>query len=169
MGSGWLIRPDLLVTAGHVVYDWGRHLGAATQIKCYIGYNGKASVNSKDVQSRFGQNVVTTAQWIESSDNRPYDVSFIQVNNPYTGNLRNFTYTNTPASDTAIVGVVGYPGDKSLDNGEGGAQMYEQFKSTKYNLDTSKRHMIEYKVSTFGGEYNIFTTATWLFALKIWR
>ena len=44
MGSGWLIRPDLLVTAGHVVYDRNSNLGPATQIKCYIGYNGVDSV-----------------------------------------------------------------------------------------------------------------------------
>lgn len=44
MGSGWLIRPDLLVTAGHVVFDKARGCGAATQLKCYIGYNGMASV-----------------------------------------------------------------------------------------------------------------------------
>ena len=44
MGTGWLIRPDLLVTAGHVVYDKGYSFGVATQIKCYIGYNGAGSV-----------------------------------------------------------------------------------------------------------------------------
>lgn len=44
MGTGWLIRNDLLVTAGHVVYDKAYGYGAASQIKCYIGYNGEDSV-----------------------------------------------------------------------------------------------------------------------------
>ncbi|PNY27273.1 Uncharacterized protein TCAP_02805, partial [Tolypocladium capitatum] len=155
MGTGWLIRPDLLVTAGHVVYDWGHHFGAATQIKCYIGYNGRASVKGPDVQARFGKTIVTTAEWIKAVDNRPRDVAFIQVHKAFTGNLRAFSFVNTPASDTCLLGIVGYPGDKSLDSGgrtETGAQMYEQFKKTKYGLDSSQRHMLEYRVSTFGGQ-----------------
>ncbi|POR39426.1 Uncharacterized protein TPAR_00378, partial [Tolypocladium paradoxum] len=155
MGTGWLIRPDLLVTAGHVVFDWGRGLGAATQIKCYIGYNGRASVTGPDVQPRYGKTIVTTAEWTKSVDNRPRDLAFIQVHKEFTGNLRTFSFVNTPSSDTCLLGIVGYPGDKSLDSGgrtETGAQMYEQFKKTKYSLASSPRHMIEYKVSTFGGQ-----------------
>ncbi|KND90486.1 hypothetical protein TOPH_04669 [Tolypocladium ophioglossoides CBS 100239] len=134
MGTGWLIRPDLLVTAGHVVYDWGHHLRAATQIKCYIGYNGRASVKGPDVQPRYGKTIVTTAEWIKAVDNRPRDVAFIQVHKAFTGNLRTFDFVDTPMSDTCLLGIVGYPGDKSLDSGgrtETGAQMYEQFKKTK--------------------------------------
>ena len=44
MSTGWLIRPDLVVTAGHVVYDKGYGLGQVTEIQCYIGYNGIDSV-----------------------------------------------------------------------------------------------------------------------------
>lgn len=160
MGTGWLIRPDLLVTAGHVVYDWGRRLGAATQIKCYIGYNGRDSVKGPDVQPRYGKTIVTTAEWITAVDNRPRDVAFIQVHKPFTGALRTFGFVDTPASDTCLLGVVGYPGDKALDSGgrtETGAQMYEQFKKTTYSLDSGARHMIEYKVSTFGGEWRCQT------------
>lgn len=70
MGTGWLVSPDLLVTAGHVVYDWDRQLGPCTQMKCYIGYNGRDSVKSPQVQSRHGVNVVTTADWVETDINR---------------------------------------------------------------------------------------------------
>jgi V8-like Glu-specific endopeptidase len=44
MGTGWLIAPNLLVTAGHCGYD--QSYGPVQEIKAYIGYKGRASVNS---------------------------------------------------------------------------------------------------------------------------
>ncbi|GAO13569.1 hypothetical protein UVI_02015580 [Ustilaginoidea virens] len=153
MGTGWLIRPDLLITAGHVVYDWGHRLGATTQIKCYIGYRGRASVKSGgSCQARYATTIITTAEWLRSADNRDRDVAFIQVNAPFTGKLNNFTFSDTKSKDTAELGIVGYPADKSLDNKEDGGEMYEQYKSTTYDISKSSRHMIEYQISTFGGQ-----------------
>ncbi|KAJ3536549.1 hypothetical protein NM208_g6666 [Fusarium decemcellulare] len=158
MGTGWLIRPDVLVTAGHVVYDWGHRYGAATQIKCFIGYNGRASVKTPQVQARHGVNVITTAEWIEAANNRTRDVAFIQVNLPFTGNLRTFNYINTPLSGHGtLLGIVGYPGDKCLPDTDGGsdeygAQMYEEYAKNSYNIEESPRNMVEYRVSTYGGQ-----------------
>ncbi|CZR37640.1 uncharacterized protein FPRO_07169 [Fusarium proliferatum ET1] len=158
MGTGWLIRPDILVTAGHVVYDWGRHYGAATQIRCYIGYNGRASVKTAQVQVRHGVNVVTTSEWIEAANNRTRDVAFVQLDRAFTGNLRTFNFVNTPMSGhKTLLGVVGYPGDKSLrdietGDEENGAQMYEEYAKNDYDIEASPRHMVEYSISTFGGQ-----------------
>jgi V8-like Glu-specific endopeptidase len=153
MASGWLIKPDLLVTAGHVVYDHGSHLGPATQIKCYIGYNGRDSVTSQSVQTRFGKNVLTTNEWIADSENRRRDLAFIQVGQEFSGNLNLFDFENTPPSGTGVdLGVVGYPGDRFLDT-EYGAQMWEQFNTTSYDVGTQNRHMIEYRISTYGGRW----------------
>ncbi|KAF5979295.1 glutamyl endopeptidase [Fusarium coicis] len=152
MGSGWLIRPDLLVTAGHVVFDWGRNFGAADQIRCYIGYNGKESVKSSQVQVRSGAKVVTPVEWIENSGNRRQDVAFIRLDKPFTGNLRLFSYLDTPEKGNGTyLGVVGYPGDKTL-QGEQGAQMYEEFARSDWNIGESRRRMVEYSVSTFSGQ-----------------
>ncbi|KAF5644352.1 glutamyl endopeptidase [Fusarium sp. NRRL 25303] len=152
MGTGWLIRPDLLVTAGHVTYDWGRRLGPADQIKCYIGYNGKESVRSPQVQARYGAKVVTPAGWIETSSNRQQDVAFIQLDRPFTGNLRLFSYLDTPQTGNGIyLGIVGYPGDRMLQD-EQGAQMYEEFARSDYNIGDSPHHMVEYSISTFAGQ-----------------
>ncbi|KAF5601378.1 glutamyl endopeptidase [Fusarium pseudoanthophilum] len=152
MGSGWLIRPDLLVTAGHVVYDWGRNLGATDQIRCYIGYNGKESVKSSQVQVRSGAKVVTPVEWIENSNNRRQDVAFIRLDRPFTGNLRLFSYLNTPEKGNGTyLGVVGYPGDKTL-QGEQGAQMYEEFARSDWNIGESPHRMVEYSISTFSGQ-----------------
>lgn len=38
MATGWLVRPDIIVTAGHCAYDWGSgKLGRAVRVKAYIG------------------------------------------------------------------------------------------------------------------------------------
>lgn len=163
MGTGWLIAPDLLVTAGHNVFDWsgyGRGLGKAVDIKAYIGYHGRSSINSPIVQFRSGKVVVTNAQWVVDRNNRHADVAFVKLDKPFTGNLRLFTYKSTPESGDDMIGVVGYPADKTLEDADGreekGALMWEQFTSTTYVLDSAKnkgRGMLKYRISTFGGEF----------------
>ncbi|KAK4187337.1 hypothetical protein QBC35DRAFT_234478 [Podospora australis] len=162
MGTGWLISPDTLVTAGHNVYDWsgfGTGLGRAVDIKAYIGYHGRESLKSPIVQSRSGKIVVTTAEWIMSKENRHRDVAFIRLDRPFEGNLRLFSYKATPETGDDMIGVVGYPADKSLVDEDGrdekGAQMWEQFNSTTYVLDSAKNQgkgMLKYRISTFGGQ-----------------
>ncbi|GKT91486.1 glutamyl endopeptidase [Colletotrichum tofieldiae] len=147
MGTGWLIHPNLLVTAGHVV--------------CYIGYNGVASIGKPYVQSRSATKIVTTAEWLsdKADRTRAKDVAFIQVDRNFEGELSLFKYaTNTAVTARgANLGVVGYPGDKYLMNedtgeNEAGAQMYEAFQETDYDISKSPRNMIEYKISTYGGQ-----------------
>ncbi|KAF4338951.1 glutamyl endopeptidase [Fusarium beomiforme] len=152
IGTGWLIRPDLLVTAGNVVYDPSNGSGTADQVKCYIGYNGKQSVKTSQVQARFGSKVVTPAAWLEDDRKRVNDVAFIQIERPFTGNLRLFNYTETPRTgDNTYLGVVGYPGDQTLGD-EQGAQMYEEFAKNSYDIKKSSRQMVEYSISTFAGQ-----------------
>ncbi|KAJ7481450.1 trypsin-like cysteine/serine peptidase domain-containing protein [Mycena latifolia] len=158
MGTGWLVGPDLVVTAGHVVYDKARGCGAATQIKCYIGYNGAGSVPEpaiSAVQPRYGSKVVTTESWIKDNEARPHDVAFIQVHKAFVGNLKVFKFTDTVSPATMRLGVVGYPGDKTFNgekDGELGAQMYGLFEKTTFDLDAHPRHMLSYKISIFGGQ-----------------
>ncbi|KAK5662714.1 hypothetical protein OQA88_8630 [Cercophora sp. LCS_1] len=158
MGTGWLIRPDLMVTAGHNVLDWsggGRGYGKAVQIKCYIGYRGAASVDTPGVQFRLAKNIVTTAEWLMSRENRHRDVAFIQVDRPFDGDLRLFSYKSTPATGHVTLGVVGYPGDKVLETDSGeerGAEMYEMFNARKYDLAKAPLKLLEYDVSTYGGQ-----------------
>ncbi|KAF9772334.1 hypothetical protein IL306_009967 [Fusarium sp. DS 682] len=123
IGTGLLVSADLLVTAGHVVYDRGSGSGTADQVKCYIGYDGRRSVQTSQVQARFGSKVVTPVEWFEGSGDRSKDIAFIQLDRPFTGNLRLFNYPETPKTgDNAYLGVVGYPGDQTLED-EQGAQM----------------------------------------------
>ncbi|KAH7304673.1 hypothetical protein B0I35DRAFT_414255 [Stachybotrys elegans] len=121
MGTGWLIQPDLLVTAGHVVYNWANQLGEAQEIRCYIGYQGRASIGQPHVQLRSAVKVATAAEWVFNKTERlrGKDVAFIQVDRPFEGNLRLFQFMDTYVSnDSAQLGVVGYPGDKSMKDEE---------------------------------------------------
>ena len=118
MGTGWLIRPDLLVTAGHCTYDWSHSLGRATEIKAYIGYKGQDSVHDPSVQFRIGKRIVTTGGWLQMRGFKPNDVGFIQVNEPFAGTSP-VKYAETPQRGDFTIGVVGYPGDlKNESTGE---------------------------------------------------
>ncbi|KAJ0413327.1 hypothetical protein BJY00DRAFT_319901 [Aspergillus carlsbadensis] len=106
MATGWLIRDDVFVTAGHSIFDWalngGEGLGRAVEVKAYIGYHGRASVNddalaSAEVEFRHGVRVVTTEGWLSSASNRNNDVAFVQVNRAFE-NVTPFKYHGT-ASD----------------------------------------------------------------------
>ncbi|KAJ5113412.1 hypothetical protein N7456_001946 [Penicillium angulare] len=160
MGTGWLIRPDLLVTAGHCVYDHsgnnGRGYGRVRVMHCHIGYNGRDSLKDPATQSRFATKIVTTGEWIDSRDNRHRDVAFVQLEAPFNGNLRLFSYVNTPMKAFEMIGVVGYPGDMRLADSdqveEIGAQMYELFQDIQYNRDDNALKMLQYRLSTFGGQ-----------------
>ena len=87
IGTGWLVRPDLLVTAGDVVYDIEYQLGTATQVRCYLGYRGRTSPENSKIQPRYGQKVVSAAEWIDGSEKRSRDIALIQVSEPFVINM----------------------------------------------------------------------------------
>lgn len=138
------------MTAGHCAFDWAHKLGTCTQVKAYIGYDGKKSTKSANCQFRTVSRVATTSAWLTAKGNRQSDVSFMKLDKPFTG-VTPFKFIDTPVAGTLPLGVVGYPADlKSLD-GEYGAQMYEMFLSTKWDLSTSEWTMLEYRIDTYGG------------------
>jgi hypothetical protein len=163
MATGWLLRPDVVATAGSNVFDWShltRPLGKAVQIKCYIGYHGGNSVGTPDVQFRLVNAVVTAPEWLESPDNRHRDIALLKLERPFEGNLRTFKIGNTPAQGRLMLGVVGYPGDKAHDAGlydEHGGEMYEMFTTQRYNLhdpsSQSAARLLEYEISAWGGTF----------------
>ncbi|KAI0441904.1 ATP synthase F1 [Xylaria telfairii] len=150
VATGWLVAPDIVVTAGHCAFDWSHGLGRLTKVKAYIGYKGHADLSGTEAQ--WGTAVATTVPWCSGIGNEPSDISIIKLSSPFniaTSNL--FRWTQTPVSqDGADLGVVGYPAD-IMENGERGARMYEMFTSTTYNLANSEQHMLQYKIDTYGG------------------
>jgi hypothetical protein len=84
-------------------------------------------------------------------------VADLQLDHHFQGNLRLFTYKNTPRFGTEMLGVVGYPGDRYITNEDGtqetGTEMYEDFQAVTYNLEerSNTEKMLKYHISTFGG------------------
>lgn len=151
-GTGWLIRPDLMVTAGHNVFDWRYQAGRAIEIKAYAGYSGKASIAdpSAQVEFRMAKRCVTTDRWLTTRGSKAYDFAMVQLDQPFT-NVTPIKYIETPPMGSLNLGVVGYPADRLDENNEKGARMYEMFLETKYNLEKQIDTMLEYVIDTEGG------------------
>ncbi|KAF3939266.1 hypothetical protein ABW19_dt0206360 [Dactylella cylindrospora] len=148
MGTGWLIRPDLMITAGHCAYDKGHNLKFALSMKCYVGYQGKESVGTPSCEFRWGKKIATPAMWISGIE-RTYDVAFVLLDKPFTG-IKPIKFKDTPNEGSANIGVVGYPGDLKSPSGENGAYMYEDYSETTWKL-TDSGNMLSYDIDTYGG------------------
>lgn len=167
MATGWLIAPDLLVTAGHVAFDFGptTQYGKAVIVKAYMGYAGAvnltpASLSSFNgaapaVQLRYGATFITTSGWLQSAGQAERaDVAFLKLNAPFTGKFTPFSYLDTPSSATSEnIGVVGYPADEKNPAGEEGADMYEAYAPSTWNLATGYGNLLTYTISTYPGEF----------------
>lgn len=152
MGTGWLIKDDLLVTAGHCAFDHQYGYGRAVEVKAYVGYYGRESVeNDKaNVQFRHGVTIATTKGWINSDANRANDVSFIRLDRAFR-NVVPFKWEATPVTAYSVdLGVVGYPADQKKGD-EHGAEMYEMFLESSFDLRSTPSNMLEYQISTYAG------------------
>lgn len=169
-GTGWLIKPDLIATAGHNVYDWSHNAGRAVEIKCYAGWEGTANIDPSKVEFRNAARVVTTERWLQTRGSKPYDFALIRVDKPFT-NVTPFQYIETPPFQAnARLGIVGYPAETRDQNGERGAKMYEMFLDTEYNLEKQADTMIEYSIDTEGGKgcNDSHTLSVLTFCRTIW-
>ena len=157
--TGWLIAPDLIVTAGHSVFDWTYKKGRLTQAKAYIGYNGKASFDDLKfaVQFQPGSQVATPSEWLKGNGMKAYDLAFIKVQQPFTG-IVPIKFDDTPKSALSTIGLVGYAAD-IIDqrSGEKGAHLYEIFQNTNWNLENSEYTMLEYALDPYGGKHFEFS------------
>ncbi|KAI0890714.1 uncharacterized protein GGS22DRAFT_194615 [Annulohypoxylon maeteangense] len=150
-GTGWLIRPDVMITAGHNVFTWRANGGRAREIIAYAGYNGSSSINDATVEIRKAKRVVTTSQWLSNRGSMAHDFAMVMFDEPFT-NVTPFPYIETPAKDKLELGVVGYPADKIDErNGERGGRMYELFETTEFNLMEQKDTMLQHFIDSEGG------------------
>ncbi|OTA69291.1 hypothetical protein K449DRAFT_428729 [Hypoxylon sp. EC38] len=150
-GTGWLIRPDVMITAGHNVFTWRAGGGRAREIIAYAGYNGASSINDPSVEVRRAKRVVTTSQWLSNRGSMAHDFALVMFDKPFT-NVAPFQYIETPLKDKLELGVVGYPADKiDATTGERGGKMYELFENTEYNIMEQKDTMLEHFIDSEGG------------------
>ncbi|MCJ1377706.1 hypothetical protein MMC17_000802 [Xylographa soralifera] len=154
-GTGWLIRPDLMVTAGHNVYSYskmkGKIPGPARQIKAYAGYNGTASVSSPSVEFRTAKRVVTTSHWLDNKNFKARDFALVQFDKPFT-DVTPFQYIETAPEGDLVLGVVGYPADLYDEKtGEKGGRMHELFEQTKYDITEDADKMLKHYIDAEGG------------------
>ncbi|KAH3980191.1 hypothetical protein HBH70_148400 [Parastagonospora nodorum] len=139
-GTGWLIRPDLMVTAGHNVYSWRRTNvrlpGRAREIKAYADYNGAKNISDAS---------------LNSASSRPRDFALVQFYRPFT-DVTPFQYIETPATADLQLRVAGYPADlKDQETGERGGKMYELFEETKSDITANSDRMLAHYIDSEGG------------------
>jgi V8-like Glu-specific endopeptidase len=79
VGTGWLIADDIIVTAGHCLYD--SKGGYLQYIKAYVGYVGPESdaKQDKNCQMRLGKHATAPVEYIKTS-NLVHDVGFVSRN-----------------------------------------------------------------------------------------
>jgi V8-like Glu-specific endopeptidase len=147
--TGWLIEPDLLVTAGHCAFDHVYGFGRAAEVKAYVGYRGRASLGQPDVQLRHGMRALVPQGWMDSDVNRQNDVAFVKLDKQFD-DVRPFKFQETPVEGSSMITVVGYPVDQSY-QGESGAYMYEQSRKTDFDLTSSSHNMLEHTISVYSG------------------
>nr|RBQ89683.1 hypothetical protein FVER53263_13663 [Fusarium verticillioides] len=147
--TGWLIMPHLIVTAAHCVYDHTYDFGKAIQVRAYVGYNGKNSIDKPGVQFRRGLKVVVPKDWIISDTNRGSDVAFIKVDE-FSDIVRIAQQPTNGIVEKMFRSVAGYPCDKSLAD-ERGAQMYEMSKITDCDVSKTAFNLLEHTISFANG------------------
>ena len=151
IGTGWMITNDVLVTAGHCVYNWAEGYGRATSIRAYVGYAG---TDVSEQQFSVGEVVATTSGWLAGGKNKTKDVAFVKLKDPFK-NIKPFAYEPTPLKGNEDLFIVGYPSDKTWTSAdgkktEGGGQMYESTGKVEWNL-VETEYMLSYNLSTAGG------------------
>jgi glutamyl endopeptidase len=140
IGTGWLVGPRILLTAGHCVYmaDQG---GWVSQIEVIPGRDG----DNRPFQSCFASDFRSTNGWLQSSD-RDYDYGAILLpaENRYGDQLGWFGYEVRGDSDlqNLLVNLSGYPGDKPS-----GTQWFH-----KNNIAGVNDQILTYQIDTAGGQ-----------------
>ncbi|CRK45868.1 hypothetical protein BN1723_006776, partial [Verticillium longisporum] len=190
MATGWLIRKDLLVTAGHCAYDHSHGLGRLLHVKAYVGYSGKESIippepSVKDkfrgiysnykVEFRTGKAVVTTESWHNNGSFEAADLSFIQLSSGFEG-VDPIKYSPTPIASQSKLGVIGYPGDllnpDIQHSDEKGAVMWEMYLKDAESWDTrlsssNPEGLLQYTIDTYGAPQEGFFDSMSAYVKKI--
>ncbi|MBS1695257.1 MAG: serine protease [Actinobacteria bacterium] len=138
IGTGWLISPRTVITAGHCVFmhDAG---GWARSITVTPGCNDAA----QPFGSRVGTSLRSVTGWV-SSKNREHDYGAIILSAPFDRFPGSFGFATRDDAFllNAALNLSGYPGDK------GGRQQWFMAQRPK----SVSARVITYNIDTFGGQ-----------------
>lgn len=140
IGTGWLVGPSTLITAGHCVHIAG-HGGWVSEIEVIPGRDG----TNKPYQSAKCNDFRSVKGWIQSHS-RNYDYGAILLPPGYAFGTRLGYFGIADTTTTTIQGIKvnlsGYPGDKPP-----GTQWFHARTIDRANPDT-----FEYNIDTAGGQ-----------------
>jgi glutamyl endopeptidase len=140
IGTGWLVGPRTILTAGHCVYSTTFFGGWADEIEIRAGRNGDEAPFGVVTTRRFA----SVDKWVESED-PDFDIGVLHLDEPLGDQVGWFAVGALPAEDLQgfLVNISGYPGDRG--NGR------EQFFHANRVLRVTDRRIF-YDVDTFGGQ-----------------
>jgi V8-like Glu-specific endopeptidase len=141
IGTGWLIGPRTVMTAGHCLYDSRRGGGWAQSIEVIPGMlRGQA----KPYGSQLSTDLRTIDKWV-NGESEEYDYgAIILPNNQFGNTLGYFGFTNLSNEQLQdlLVNNSGYPGDKPF-----GTQWYNGGRITEI-----KQNKLHYMLDSKGGQ-----------------
>lgn len=140
IGTGWMIGPKTVLTAGHCVYSTQFFGGWATEIEISAGRNGDVFPFDTVKSRRFS----SVNLWVEQED-PDFDIGCIHLDDPLGERVGWFSVAALGATELEdfLVNVAGYPGDRG-----GGTELYHHRNRV---LSVTERRIF-YDVDTFGGQ-----------------
>jgi len=143
IGTGWLIGPKTVVTAGHCVFSQYFFGGWASMIEVIPGLNGNGS-ESRPYGSVTSTRFSSVDRWTEKED-PDFDIGCIHLDQPKGMEVGWFALGALPPEklESYLVNISGYPADR----GSGA----EQYHDRNRVLRVSERRLF-YEVDTYGGQ-----------------
>jgi glutamyl endopeptidase len=140
IGTGWLVGPKTVITAGHCVYSSHFFGGWASSIDVSAGRNGSEYPYGTVVSQRFS----SVDLWV-NSENPDFDIGCIHLDDPIGDKVGWFAVGAIAPGELEgyKVNVSGYPGDRGRGT--------EQYHHNNRVLRVSERRLF-YDVDTFGGQ-----------------
>ena len=140
IGTGWLVAPRTVITAGHCVWMHNQG-GRVASIRVMPGRNGSAT--EAPFKSCLATHVRTTVKWIEDKDSgRDYGCILLPKSFLDYSSLGTFGYASLSDLEGMTVNLSGYPGDKPA-----GTQWFHSRK-----IKSAESHRFYYDIDTGGGQ-----------------
>jgi glutamyl endopeptidase len=145
IGTGWLIGPKTVLTAGHCVYSTQFFGGWATSIEVIPGLRGAGTdADLRPYGSVTSERLSSVDRWTESED-PDFDIGCIHLSEPKGDEVGWFALAalDPEALNGYLVNVSGYPADRGSGN--------EQYHASNRVLRVTERRLF-YEVDTYGGQ-----------------